>query len=310
MPNPMPSPCTPPPCARRPGTSPHRPMRQAIAAALRGLIVLVALVLAAPAPPRAETAPETEALAEALQLGALFAVMAAEGADYGEGIEAEMFPGAGGAGWRAAVASIYAPDRQLAVFRSAFDARLAGIGAQVAPVLDFFTTDPGRQIVTLELSARRAFLDEAVEEASRLRFQEAQAAGDARLAVVAEFIAANDLIEANVAGALNANYAFYQGLLDTGGLGPAGPGEDEVIAEVWGQEAAIRDEIELWIHSYLFLAYAPLSDDDLALYLDFSRSAPGQALNAALFAGFDAVFADVSRRLGQAAGQRLSGSDL
>jgi len=288
------------------------PVASQVAAVLRALVILVAAGLAAVAPARAQSDPAVQAdiLAEVLQLGALFEVMAAEGAAYGDKLEAEMFPGAGGASWRAEVAAIYAPDRQLALFREAFDAALASGGADGAAMLAFFASELGRRVVTLELSARRALLDEAVEEASRLRYQEALAARDPRLAAVAEFVTVNDLVEANVAGALNANYAFYQGLLDTGGLGPSGPTEDEVVADVWGQEEAIRAETDQWIHAYLFMAYAPLAGQDLAEYLAFSRGAPGQALNDALFAGFDRVFADVSRRLGQAAGRRLSGSDL
>lgn len=289
-----------------------QPVARRVAAALQALVLLVAAGLAAAAPARAQSDPAAlaDVLAEAMQLGALFEVMAAEGAAYGDKLEAEMFPGAGGAAWRAEVAAIYAPDRQLALFREAFDAALAPGGADGAILLDFFTSDLGRRIVTLELSARRALLDDAVEEASRLRYQEALAADDPRLAAVAEFVTVNDLLEANVAGGLNANYAFYQGLLDTGGLGPAGPTEEEVIADVWGQEEAIREETDQWIHAYLFMAYAPLADRELAQYLEFSRGAPGQALNRALFAGFDRVFVDVSRQLGRAAGRRLSGSDL
>lgn len=294
------------------------PALRGVAMALRALALIAALglVVAVPAPARSDAAAVTDAadaadvLAEAMQLGALFEVMAAEGMAYGDKLAAEVFPGAGGADWRAEVTAIYAPDRQLALFRDAFDAALAAAGADSAAMEDFFVSDLGRRVVTLELSARRAFLDKAVEEASRLRYRDAIAADDPRLALVNDFVTINDLVEANVAGALNANYAFYQGLLDSGGLAGAGPSEEEIIAEVWGQEESIREETDIWVHSYLLLAYAPLSDEDLTRYLDFSRTGPGQLLNRALFAGFDRVFVDSSRRLGQAAGRQMSGSEL
>ena len=58
------------------------------------------------------------------------------------------------------------------------------------------------------------------------------------------------------------------------------------------------------------MAYAPLSTEELGTYTEFSRTEAGRALNAALFAGFDTVFTDVSRQLGRAAGTELTGQDL
>ena len=54
-------------------------------------------------PAAGNAATDTEALAEALHLGDAFAVMAEEGRAYGAELEAEMFPGAGGASWKSAV---------------------------------------------------------------------------------------------------------------------------------------------------------------------------------------------------------------
>ena len=79
------------------------------------------------------------------------------------------------------------------------------------------------------------------------------------------------------------------------------------MQQVWDQEAEIREDTVIWLFSYLTLAYQPLSDEELQLYIDFSSSQYGQALNRALFAGFDRMFAEISRALGFAAGQ-LSGA--
>lgn len=267
----------------------------------------VALLLTAgPGRPAAEEAARLE---EALQLRAVFSVMSEEGRDYGAEIEADMFPGAGGPSWTQAVAGIYSVERMLPIFDAAFEAELARADADVPAMIAFFEGDLGRKVTTLEISGRRALLDQAVEDASRLKYEELAAAGDPRVALVDEFVDANDLVEANVAGAMNANYAFYQGLGDAGVL-EDGLTDDEIIAEIWAQEEAIRDETDIWIRSYLVMAYAPLSDGEIRDYIGFSATPAGQELNAALFAGFDAVFTEVSRQLGRAAGGVMAGQEL
>lgn len=269
-------------------------------------VAAVAILIAGPARAASD---EVAALEAALQLPAVFAVMSQEGHAYGAQLETDMFPGSGGAAWSAAVSQIYAVDRILPQFSAEFEAELARSGADTAAMLAFFSSDLGRRVTTLEISARRALLDEAVEDASRLKYDELRAAGDSQVALVEEFVSVNGLIEANVSGAMNANYAFYQGLGDAGALGPE-MSEDDIIGEIWSQEDVIRDETDIWIHSYLLMAYAPLSESDMRAYIAFSQSEAGRALNAALFTGFDAVFVDVSRQLGRAAGRILAGRDL
>lgn len=248
-------------------------------------------------------------LETALRIGEVFAVMSEEGRAYGAEIEADMFPGAGGAAWQRAVAGIYAVERIVPIFGDGFEAELEKSQADVAAMAAFFETPLGRKVTTLEISGRRALLDQAVEDASRLKYQELAATGDAKTGLIDEFVDANDLVEANVVGAMNANYAFYQGLGDAGLL-KDGLTDDQIIAEIWGQEDSIREETDLWIRSYLVMAYAPLSEAEIRDYLAFSRTDEGQALNRALFAGFDAAFTDVSRELGRAAGGVMAGQDL
>ena len=65
-----------------------------------------------------------------------------------------------------------------------------------------------------------------------------------------------------------------------------------------------------WLLTFLGLAYQPLSDADLDAYIAFSETPAGQVLNRAQFAAFDALFAEVSHRLGVAAAGHLAGEDL
>ncbi|MFN6951771.1 MAG: hypothetical protein ACK4NE_04160 [Albidovulum sp.] len=267
------------------------------------------LMLSLAAGPVAAGGDQIERLAAALQVREMFSVMSEEGQAYGAEIEADMFPGSGGVSWRTAVAGIYDVDRIVPLFLAAFEAELTRSEADVPAILAFFTGPLGQKATTLEISGRRALLDQAVEDASRLKYEELSAAGDPQVALVDEFVEVNGLVDTNVTGAMNANYAFYLGLADAGMLRD-GLTEDQILTEIWTQEDSIRAETDVWIRSYLAMAYAPLSEAELRDYIAFSQSRAGRDLNMALFAGFDAVFVDVSRQLGRAAGAVMAGQEL
>ncbi|TCM77322.1 DUF2059 domain-containing protein [Rhodovulum steppense] len=276
---------------------------------MRRLLVLPILVflLAFPVPLRAGASGGLDTLLEALALDDLVAIMREEGLGHADELADEMFPGRGGARWKAAVMQIYDGGRMSGELRDSLSATLAG--ADLDLLLDFFTSDEGARIVSLELSARRALLDEAVKAASRERLEEMQADDDPRLELIGRFVEANNLVEANVAGALNANYAFYSGLAD-GRAFDFDLTEEQMLADVWGQEQEIRDETRDWIYSYLAMAYAPLPDAALKAYVAISETREGAALNAALFKAFDTSFTRISRELGLAAAGFIAGQDL
>lgn len=252
---------------------------------------------------------EVMRLSEVMQIGGVVEVMRAEGIDYGVTLEAEMFPDAGGEDWQAAVARIYEPK----AIRSLFDARLATELADqpqaVAAALTFFDTELGQKILTLELEARRVLMDDDAEEAAKARLEEMRASEDPRFAALEGFAEANDLIEMNVMGALNANLAFYKGLNAEGAF-PGGMTEEDMLADVWGQEADVRAETEAWLFPFLALAYGGLTDEELAAYQAFSETPAGVAINAAVFAAFDEVFVDISEKLGREAARQMQGQDI
>jgi hypothetical protein len=180
--------------------------------------------------------------------------------------------------------------------------------AQVAQVIAFFTAEPGAGIAAAEAETRRAFLEPGVEELANDAFRDAIEADDARLGILTEFIEVNDLVERNVAGALNSNFAFYRGLAEGGAFEVEVP-EDLMLNEVWGQEPELRRDTIEWLYSFQIAAYSGLSDADLEAYVAFSRTEPGQALNAALFSAFDAMFVGMSHELGVAAARFIAGED-
>lgn len=249
-------------------------------------------------------------LSETLQIKAILSVMRDEGLNYGSTLEPDLFPGKGGAAWKAEVSRIYDVAAMQARFDEALIAALAGVDADRLDVMEtFFASARGQRILMLEIEARRALLDEAAEAAAKSNVAEMEAVDDPRLAMIHKFAEANDLIEMNVAGALNANLAFFKGMAEAGAFEEEMT-EDQMLSNVWSQEPAIRGETETWLFPYLALAYQPLSDDDMVAYLAFSELEEGRVLNAAVFDAFNVLFASISADLGRAAARQMRGEDI
>lgn len=249
-------------------------------------------------------------LTSVMQIAQVLSVMRLEGFDYSKTLEDDMFPGRGGADWSATVDSIYSESAMKSVFDAALADELAAVDPAAIEIMQaFFGSDRGQRILTLEIEARRALLDQDTENAAKLHVEDLAAANDPQLALIRDFAEINDLIEMNVAGALNANLAFFKGMAAGGGF-KTEMTEDQMLQNVWSQESAIRTETETWLFPYLALAYQPLADDDLQAYLAFSDQAEGKQLNAAIFAAFNVLFTDISGQLGRAAAKQLHGEDI
>jgi len=248
-------------------------------------------------------------LTRTLHIDELIAVMRAEGLDYGAALKTEMLPDKAPAAWEALVSHIYDPGRMQTEFETALAQELTGAPEVIAAAEAFFGDARGQKILSLEIEARQALLDDKVEEAAQAAVARMEAEGAPRLEALHRFAEANDLVEMNVMGAMNANLAFYRGLNAGGAFGDA-MSEADMLAEVWGQEAQVRSEAEDWLWPYLSLAYQPLSDEELQAYQRFSESPEGKRLNAAVFAAFDGMFVRISTELGLAAGRQMLGEDI
>lgn len=248
----------------------------------------------------AQTDPDAgaSALFDAMGLPEIVAVMREEGMTYGETIARDMFPSGMTPRWADAVDQIYDTDVMVAEMRASFATVLEG--KDIDQMLAFYQTDLGQRIVMQEITAREAMLDPALEDASKAMAAEAAMDNTPRFQLIAEFIAVNDLVEANVVGGLNSNYAFISGLLSGGGTMP-GLTQDTLLDDVWAQEPEIRATTTEWLHAFLMLAYEPLTDDELTELINYTSTPAGQDLTNALFAAFDTVFERVSRDLGSAA---------
>ncbi len=179
---------------------------------------------------------------------------------------------------------------------------------ELAELLAFFTSDTGSAIVQAEVTARRAFTAPGVEEAANEIYADALASDAPRLELLERFNDVNALIDLNVSGALNSNFAFYRGLVDGGAFEVPLP-EELMLAEVWGQEPMIREDTVEWLYSYQLLAYDKIPDAQLEEYIALSATPAGQALNRALFTAFDAMFMAVTHDLGAAAAIFMAGEE-
>lgn len=271
-------------------------------------LTIAAAVAFAPTISLANIAKEDVAtLFAAMDLDEMVAIMREEGLEYGADIASDLFPDRTGPDWPETVSQIYDYDTMRDGLEMQFGAALGDV--DIDGLIAFFEGDVGRSIVDLEVAARRALMDDAVEEASKEAAALAVADETPRFALIDQFVEANDLVETNVVGAMNSNYAFYLGLLDGGAFGQDLT-EEQILTDVWSQEEEIRKNTYEWVYSYALLAYQPLSDDELQAYIDFSASDDGQALNTALFVAFDEMFEGISRALGLASSQYMAGQDL
>ena len=250
---------------------------------------------------------QSELLFDALGLPDIVDIMREEGVVYGAQIGTDLFPNQVSPAWRATVETIYDSSAMHASVEAAFIHALDN--QDVTPMVAFFSSDLTKTLVSHEVSARRALLDDTVDQASKDVATVAKFNNTERFQLVDAFVQTNDLIEINVAGAMNSNVAFYMGLMAGGALDEALT-QDQILNDVWDQAADIRANTSEWVYGFLLLAYDPVRGADLETYTAFSASDTGFALIGALFAAFDDMFDSISFALGREAARVIAGQDL
>lgn len=268
-----------------------------------GLFLALAWAVSVPA----QTTAEFERLFDLLELDEYLQIVSEEGQEDARDIEAEMFAGRGGSAWAALISDIYDPEAIEADFVRIFTEAMDGV--DLAPIFAFYDTEQGRRIVLGELRARQGMRDDAVEEAAKTGYDDLVGESDPRRALIDEFVEANDLVERNVTGALNTNFAFLSGMAENDVFARELT-QNEIIARVYEQEPEIRASALEWLQAYLFLAFDDLPDEAVGAYIAYSRTPEGKAFNNAIFMGFDSVFDATSYRLGRAAADFVAGQDL
>lgn len=283
--------------------SPRFPALHVLSSALARLTAFCLVLCLVAAPALADPA----RISALLHNDRLFAILQSEGVQYGDDLAGELLASGPTPDWEAEVKTIHDPGRLLPVFDQVMARELAG--ADQKAIEGWLGSPAGQRVIKHELDARAAMLDSKVEDAAIARVEVAEAAHDPKLAAVRKIIAAADLIEPNVAGGLNANLAFYRAMA-RGGAFPYEVTDADMVGDVAAQEDDIRADVTSWMEGYLFLAYAPLSMDDLERCAKFSASAPGKALMRAQFVAFDAVYEQSSVALGTALARRITAAEL
>ena len=252
-------------------------------------------------------------LSEAFLLPELFDIMAEEGRASVLADGATPLQGSALRAFQDDVAAIYTADRMLAAFLTEMEKELSSRPDVRADALDFAATDAGKQILQLEIAAREALLQDEIDEMARMTLLEARqgnrdTAKVARLDLVRQRIAANDLIELNVSLGLNTSFAYYRGMMAENAV--QGLSSEMLLQLVWAQEPAIRADIEDWIESYFLMAYQPLAEDQMQDYVAYVSTPLAQEFNRAMFRAFDTVFSEISLQVGRALGRRLNIEEL
>lgn len=268
------------------------------------LIATTTLSLALPGLAQAQTALVDRYYA-ALNMAEVFEILRDEGIAGGEEITKDGDVQASPS-WTRRLQQIYALDKMDAEFREGMIASGALEGSDEA--IAFFETEAGKRIVRIELDARIALNDEALEDDIRQKVEKMRADKDPRIELYENFVIVNDLIDSNVMGALNSNLAFYQGMASNPQFDQSLP-EGVMLSTVWEQEPEIRENVTDWTMNFSALAYSVLSLEELQAYIDMSASEAGQKFNTALFAGFDQMFEQQSYELGQATAEFMMGDD-
>ena len=272
---------------------------------MRPFLYTLAALSVLPGPVLAD-ADSVDRLIDATRMVEVLSVMREEGLQHAAAIERDSFPGQGGVAWTLEAERIHDLERALTDMRNSMMETIDEDG--IAPITTFFESELGVKIISAEISAREAMLDDEVDTIADDALAEMRASDDPRLDALQRFIDANDLVESNVVGGLNSNFAFFRGLADSG----AYEGEltqQQMLAQVWGQEEELRSGSEEWLLSYLGLAYSALEDDELEAYIAISETPSGALFNRIIFTAFDALFTRSSYELGLAAGRFVNAED-
>ena len=209
--------------------------------------------------------------------------------------------------WGMALSAIY--DTDLLYEKVRRDFSLAVQQEDIDAMLAFYTSDQGAKIVGLEISARRSFLDDAIEESSKASAAAARMDNTQRYQMIMEFVALNHLIDLSVSEWLNFRHAYMTGL-HSGGKFASDITVETLLGNSQEQEIAFRSYVTDHIYALYFLAFQSLSDEELAGYIAFSNTEAAQAMNGALFAAFGLMYDETAQASGLAYSRFVYGQEL
>ncbi len=270
-----------------------------------GLAILACLLVVDVGKVRANQNSDLDRLVDALKFDETIEVMRAEGLRYGKEVGNDMLSETDPTGWAATIERIYDTTKMQSLIKRRFQAELAH--ADIGPMLRYFESPEGAEIVRLETAARRAFLDRDTEEMATGQYHTLRSQDARIIDQIQTLINDSDLVELNVMGALNSSMMFYRGLNDGGAIEMS---EADMLADVWSQEENARNDAQDWLGAFLALAYQPLESVQLDAYIAFYQTDTGRVLNRAIFAAFDALYEETSYLLGLSVAQHLQSEPI
>lgn len=236
---------------------------------------------------------DVDRLYDAMGLPALLAAFAADGAASAQSVNDGFLGGQGGDVFAETVRRLYDVDRLNPILREGLKEALDA--AVAARALVFFETEMGARIIRIEVEARNAMSDEALEAA-------AMRAADIPDPDVVEMLDIRDLVARNTDITLDAQSGFFSGMQSAA---PGAPAPD-----IEGQRGQVTERTRAWITGYYMLVASALEEHDLSTYSAFWETDVGQALDEALFVAFEALYVDLSFALGQMVGRLMPQNEL
>lgn len=255
------------------------------------ILCAIAMLIAATVPLRAET--QVDRLVNAMGIPDLIASFAEDGMASAAELDDTFLGGQGGDVFAETVRRLHDPARMEAELRAAMAAALDPRVAEQALV--FFESEQGARIVALEVEARRAMVDDTVEEA-------AKAAADKADDAVLRLVSVRDLVEGNTDISMAAQAAFFDGLAFASGTADT--------PDIEARRGAIAEDTRRWVTGYYMLVASALPSGEMDIYVAFWETDVGQAVDKAMYAAFEASYVTLSYALGQAVGRLMPQNDL
>lgn len=177
----------------------------------------------------------------------------------------------------------------------------------MATALEYFTSAQGALFAGLETTARAAISDDAVEEQAKQMVTQAQDSDPSRIALLEQSIETLKMVDYNIQAAQESQYSF---LIELAQAEVIDFSQGEILALIAEDQGALTEMVQEWLLAFTYMAYSPVSDDDLQGYIDFQSSDAGQALNQSLFDAFRVMDVAQSQKMGRLVASFMAAQEL
>ena len=241
---------------------------------------------------------EVDRLVKVLNLKELFEELKNEGVAAGIEMLKEEGRGQQSQEWSNKLNGIYSSDNLEEFFRN--ELLKLGVIENIVNIIDFYETSLGKKLIKNELATRRALKNEDGKAQAKKILNQLKYFKPNRLSVYKKIIEENNYIEDNISSSMNSNLAFYQGYSLSLPSDKQGLLEAEIISKIWTNESETRKRMTEWVMGFTAYTYNDLSQNELNIFLEFSKSKPSKHLNNSINHILDKAFENQSYKLGQA----------